>query len=344
MTPPSVSSRTHARPDGHVLITGGAGFIGSHLTERLLADGHRVTVLDNFSTAGARNLEQVADHPGLRVVSGDVTDPSLVAALAGGASTIVHLAAAVGVRLIIDDPVGTIETNIHGTETVLRAAYHTGSRVLVASTSEVYGKGVRFPLAETDDVVLGPTSRSRWAYAASKMIDEFYSFAFHEQYGVEAIPFRLFNTVGARQTGRYGMVIPNLVRQALAGEPLTVFGDGTQRRCFCDVRDVIRALAALVQRDEVPDRRLQHREHRGDVDPRPGRAGALGHRLHLADPTRAVRGRLPGGLRGHGASCARHHQDPVVDRLEPDPSARRHHRVRRRTTSAPLPMPVPTES
>jgi UDP-glucose 4-epimerase len=124
--------------------------------------------------------------------------------------------------------------------------------VLVASTSEVYGKGIRFPLAETDDVVLGPTGRSRWAYAASKMIDEFYSFAFHEQHGVEAIPFRLFNTVGARQTGRYGMVIPNLVRQALAGEPLTVFGDGTQRRCFCDVRDVIRALTALVERDEVP--------------------------------------------------------------------------------------------
>jgi UDP-glucose 4-epimerase len=240
------------RPNDEILITGGAGFVGSHLAERLLAEHHRVTVLDNFSTGNARNLAHIADHPWLRVVDGDVTDHSTVAALAGGTSTVVHLAAAVGVRLIIDQPVDTIETNIRGTESVLRAARHTGSRVLLASTSEVYGKGTSFPLTEGDDVVLGPTTKRRWAYAASKMIDEFYAFAYNIEYGVQAIPFRLFNTVGARQTGRYGMVIPNLVRQALDGEPLTVFGTGEQQRCFCDVRDVVSALTGLVHAPEVP--------------------------------------------------------------------------------------------
>ena len=237
-----------------MLITGGAGFIGSHLTERLLSSGRRVIVLDDFSTGDRANLDEVADHSGLRIVDGSVVDDALVTDLAAEAGTIVHLAAAVGVSLIIDEPLRTIQTNVGGTENVLAAGLRCGSRVLVASTSEVYGKGVRYPMSEDDDVLLGPTSRSRWAYAASKMIDEFLCFAYHAETGLSAVPVRLFNTVGARQTGRYGMVIPRLVSQALDGEPITVFGDGTQRRCFCDVRDVVEALVRLIDQDDAPVR------------------------------------------------------------------------------------------
>jgi UDP-glucose 4-epimerase len=235
-----------------VLITGGGGFIGSHLTERLLDDGREVIVLDDFSTGREDNLSAARGHPRLRIVEGSVLDEQVVADVAAGAATIVHLAAAVGVKLIVDEPVKTITTNVQGTENVLHAAMRSGSRVLVASTSEVYGKGVRYPLAEDDDVLLGPTSRSRWAYAASKMIDEFACFAYHAEEGLVAVPFRLFNTVGARQTGRYGMVVPRFVSQALDGRPITIYGDGTQQRCFCDVRDVVRAITALVDRVDAP--------------------------------------------------------------------------------------------
>ncbi len=244
---------TNERTDT-VLITGGAGFIGSHLTERLLADGRTVIVLDDFSTGSPENLADVAGHPQLTLVQGTVIDEATIDDLATDAGTIVHLAAAVGVKLIVDEPVKTISTNVRGTENVLHAAMRSGSRVLVASTSEVYGKGIRFPLAEDDDVVLGPTSRSRWAYATSKMIDEFACFAYHAEEGLAALPFRLFNTVGARQTGRYGMVVPRFVGQALDGRPITIYGDGTQQRCFCDVRDVIAALAALIERVDAPVR------------------------------------------------------------------------------------------
>jgi UDP-glucose 4-epimerase len=237
-----------------VLITGGAGFVGSHLSERLLSAGRQVVVLDDFSTGDRANLDGIADHSRLSIVEGSVADEVVVSKLAADAETIVHLAAAVGVNLIIDQPLRTIETNVRGTENVLAAALNSGSRVLVASTSEVYGKGVRFPLAEDDDVVLGPTSKRRWAYAASKMIDEFLCFAYHAEHGISATPVRLFNTVGARQTGRYGMVIPRLVGQALDGEPISVFGDGTQRRCFCDVRDVVDALEGLISQVDAPVR------------------------------------------------------------------------------------------
>jgi UDP-glucose 4-epimerase len=236
----------------HALITGGAGFIGSHLTERLLRDGYRVTIVDDLSTGRVANLANVIDHPEVRIEEGNVVDADLIARLAAPVGVIVHLAAAVGVQLIIEEPVRTIETNVRGTENVLKAALPNLTRVLVASTSEVYGKGTRYPFREDDDVVLGPTMTKRWAYAATKMVDEFLCLAYHDEYGLPVVPFRLFNTVGARQTGRYGMVIPRLVRQALSGAPLTVFGDGTQQRCFCDVRDVTDAVVGLVERTDAP--------------------------------------------------------------------------------------------
>jgi UDP-glucose 4-epimerase len=227
------------------LVTGGAGFIGSHLTEALLAAGREVVVLDDLSTGQLGNLAGVEGHPRLEVVAGSVTDETLVRKLVTGADVVYHLAAAVGVRLILDRPVGTIETNIVGTETVLRAARAGRPRVVLASTSEVYGKNDRVPLSEDDDRVLGPTTKSRWSYACSKAIDEFLGLAYHREYGLPVTIVRFFNTIGPRQTGRYGMVVPRFVRQALDGGPITVYGDGHQSRCFTDVEDTVRATIAL---------------------------------------------------------------------------------------------------
>ena len=227
------------------LVTGGAGFIGSHLTEALLAAGHDVAILDDLSTGRLENLQAVAGHPRLTVTEGTVTDEDLVRKVVAGADVVYHLAAAVGVRLILERPVWTIETNVTGTEAVLRAAAETGCRVLIASTSEVYGKNDRVPLSEEDDRVLGPTTKSRWSYACSKAIDEFLALAYHRERGLPVVIVRYFNTVGPRQTGRYGMVVPRFVRQALDGEPITVYGDGAQSRCFTDVEDAVRATVAL---------------------------------------------------------------------------------------------------
>ncbi len=227
------------------LVTGGAGFIGSHLAEALLQAGHEVAVLDDLSTGRLVNLAAVKDHPRLEVIEGSVTDEALVRKLVAGADIVYHLAAAVGVRLILDRPVGTIETNIIGTEAVLRAAREERPRVVLASTSEVYGKNDRVPLSEDDDRVLGPTTKSRWSYACSKAIDEFLGLAYHHEYGVPVTIVRFFNTIGPRQTGRYGMVVPRFVRQALDGSPITVYGDGRQSRCFTDVEDTVRATLAL---------------------------------------------------------------------------------------------------
>jgi nucleoside-diphosphate-sugar epimerase len=227
------------------LVTGGAGFIGSHLTEALLRAGHEVAVLDDLSTGRLVNLGAVKEHPGLELTEGSVTDEPLVRKLVAGADVVYHLAAAVGVRLILDRPVGTIETNIVGTETVLRAAREERPRVVLASTSEVYGKNDRVPLSEDDDRVLGPTTKSRWSYACSKAIDEFLGLAYHQEFGVPVTIVRFFNTIGPRQTGRYGMVVPRFVRQALDGGPITVYGDGRQTRCFTDVEDTVRATIAL---------------------------------------------------------------------------------------------------
>jgi UDP-glucose 4-epimerase len=241
-----------ARPSpATILITGGAGFIGSHLAEMFLREGLRVSVLDNLSTGREENIAPFQAHPNFRFVRGEVTDEQAVQALADEAEVILHLAAAVGVRLVVEHPARCIETNVRGTEVVLKAALPRKRFVLVASSSEVYGKGLRIPFREDDDVLLGPTCRPRWAYAAGKMTAEFLALAAHREHGLPAIVFRLFNTVGPRQTGRYGMVVPRLVRQALRGKPLEVYGDGMQTRCFCDVRDVVAALNALVRRPDA---------------------------------------------------------------------------------------------
>ena len=229
------------------LVTGGAGFIGSHLTEALLHAGHGVTIIDDLSTGRLVNLAAVKDHSRLEVIEGSVTDEPLVRKLMAGIDVVYHLAAAVGVRLILDRPVGTIETNILGTEAILRVAREERPRVVLASTSEVYGKNDRVPLSEDDDRVLGPTTKSRWSYACSKAIDEFLGLAYHHEYGVPVTIVRFFNTIGPRQTGRYGMVVPRFVRQALDGDPITVYGDGRQSRCFTDVEDAVRATLALSQ-------------------------------------------------------------------------------------------------
>ena len=236
----------------HVLITGGAGFIGSHLAEALLQAGRRVTVLDDLSTGSLDNIRPLLGHERFHFARASVMDSIVLDRLTAEAGTVIHLAAAVGVKLIVERPVHTIETNIMGTHAVLQAALRYRRRVLLASTSEVYGKGYRIPFAEDDDVLLGSTKKNRWAYAASKMIDEFLGFAYHQEHELEVVCFRLFNTVGPRQTGQYGMVIPRFISQALAGEPISVHGDGRQSRCFTDVRDVVRALQILITLPTAP--------------------------------------------------------------------------------------------
>jgi UDP-glucose 4-epimerase len=236
------------------LITGAAGFIGSHLVDALLARGHRVLGLDNLSTGRLQNIEHHLDHPRFQFARANLDDEIVLDRLASEADIIVHLAAAVGVSLVVERPAHTIETNVMGTEAVLRVALRYGCRVLLASTSEVYGKGSKIPFSEDDDVLLGPTSKSRWGYAASKMIDEFLGLAYHREHGLPVVPFRLFNTAGPRQSGRYGMVIPRFVGQALRGEPITIFGDGAQRRCFCDVNDAVRAIVGLAAHADAAGR------------------------------------------------------------------------------------------
>lgn len=235
-----------------ILITGGAGFIASHLTEVLLKDGHRVLAIDDLSTGRMENAALFKSHPNFSFARASISNEQLLDRLMSQCSVVVHLAAAVGVKLIVENPVHTIETNVMGSAQVLKTALRYGCRVLMASTSEVYGKGVKIPFSEDDDVVMGPTSKSRWSYAASKMVDEFLSLAYGQQYGLEVVTFRLFNTVGPRQTGQFGMVIPRLVEQALKNEPITVYGDGQQQRCFVDVRDVVRALQALAFHPQAP--------------------------------------------------------------------------------------------
>jgi UDP-glucose 4-epimerase len=229
-----------------VFITGGAGFIGSHLSQRLLEIGKKVTVLDNLSTGRLTNIQHLLDNPNFNFIEGDICDKPLVKKLLRDSGQVYHLAAAVGVQLIVDRPVHTIETNIGGTEIVLNAANEYKKRILIASTSEVYGKSEKVPFCEDDDLVLGSTSLSRWSYACSKAIDEFLGFAFWQQFGLEVIIGRFFNTIGPRQTGQYGMVVPRFVQAALAGEDLCVYGNGNQSRCFCYVEDVVDALVRLM--------------------------------------------------------------------------------------------------
>lgn len=229
------------------LLTGGAGFVGSHLADDLLARGHRVHALDDLSTGSIHNIRHLKDDPGFGYTIDSCANGSLVAELVDDADAVFHLAAAVGVQLIVESPVRTIETNVHCTEVVLAHAAKKKRPVFIASTSEVYGKSTALPFREHGDLVMGATHLGRWSYACSKAIDEFLALAYWREKGLPVVIGRLFNTVGPRQTGRYGMVVPRFVRQALAGEPITVFGDGDQRRCFSHVKDVVRALADLME-------------------------------------------------------------------------------------------------
>jgi UDP-glucose 4-epimerase len=227
------------------LITGGAGFIGSHLAEHLLARGDEVLVLDNLSTGSIENIVHLKGHPGFDYTIDSVSNGPLVAELIDRSDVVFHLAAAVGVKLIVEQPVHTIETNVHGTEVVLKHASKKKKLVFIASTSEVYGKSTDVPFREDADLVLGPTAKHRWAYACSKLLDEFLALAYWKERKLPVVVVRLFNTVGPRQTGQYGMVLPTFVRQALTGEPITVFGDGSQSRSFTYVGDVVDALTKL---------------------------------------------------------------------------------------------------
>jgi UDP-glucose 4-epimerase len=229
------------------LITGGAGFIGSHLADSLLAAGEEVFVLDDLSTGSMENIEHLRSNPRFHLVVDSVLHPAVVGELVHKADVVYHLAAAVGVKTIVEQPVRTLRVNLEGTETVLDACRRFDKRVLVASTSEVYGDHrSEVPLRETDRRMYGATTQKRWAYADSKAMDEFLALAYHEEYGLDAVIVRLFNTVGPRQTGMYGMVIPRFVDRALAGDPIEIYGDGQQTRCFCHVQDTIRALRDLM--------------------------------------------------------------------------------------------------
>lgn len=229
----------------HALITGGAGFIGSHLAEALLATGQRVTVIDNLSTGRFENIEHLAGDPNFHFAIESIDNIHVMDRLVSECDVIYHLAAAVGVDLIVRQPIHTIETNVMGTNIVLKTARRYRRKVMIASTSEIYGKSNNAPFAEDDDRVSGPTTKSRWSYATSKALDEFLALAYHKEVGLPVVVFRLFNTVGPRQSGQYGMVIPRFVRWALAGEPLQVYGDGRQTRCFANVGDVVDAICRL---------------------------------------------------------------------------------------------------
>ena len=231
------------------LITGGAGFIGSHLAERLLEAGEEVLLMDNLSTGSMENIRHLKKYDRMHYFLEPLENRQLLAELVDEADVIFHLAAAVGVKLIVESPVRTIETNVNGTQMVLEAACRKRKLVFAASTSEVYGKSTNFPFHEDADLVLGPTTKGRWSYAASKALDEFLALSYWKEKGLPVVIARLFNTVGPRQTGRYGMVMPNFVAQALEGAPITVYGSGQQSRCFCDVRDTVEAILRLVATD-----------------------------------------------------------------------------------------------
>jgi UDP-glucose 4-epimerase len=234
----------------HLLITGGAGFIGSHLARALLARGDEVAILDNLSTGTFENIRDFVPNSRFSFAIDDLNNPLVLDRLASEADAIVHLAAAVGVQLVVERPTETIETNVLGTHAVLSTARRYRCRTLIASTSEVYGKGISIPFNENDDLLLGPSHRSRWGYAASKLVDEFLGLAAYQEYELPVTVARFFNTVGPGQSGRYGMVIPRFVQQALREQPITVFGDGDQSRCFCHVDDTVRALSALLDKSK----------------------------------------------------------------------------------------------
>ena len=232
-------------------VSGGAGFIGGHLCASLLADGHTVYAMDNFSTGSPANIERLKGNPDFHFTEGDIISSEVLPEYIAECDVIFHLAAVVGVELVVRDPVGTILTNVNGSDRILSLASKFGKRIFLASTSEVYGKSEKLPFSETDDLVIGPSTHSRWSYACSKLLDEFLLMAYHRNRNLNGTVVRFFNTVGPRQTGKYGMVIPRFAGAALAGEPLKVYGSGKQTRCFCHVFDTIRALKLLTQQDNI---------------------------------------------------------------------------------------------
>tara|TARA_B100000029_G_scaffold364749_1_gene358011 strand:+ start:831 stop:1838 length:1008 start_codon:yes stop_codon:yes gene_type:complete len=235
----------------NILITGGCGFIGSHLTELSLSKGHKVTIIDDLSTGQIKNITHLETNPSLKIYRDSIFNTELLSELIHSNDIIFHLAAAVGVQLIVEKPVETIETNVFGTHNVIKLASQFKKKLLIASTSEIYGKNSKTPFSEDSDRLLGPTTISRWSYSSSKAIDEFMALAYHQEFGLDVIIFRLFNTVGPRQTGRYGMVLPNFVSKALSNEKIIVHGTGTQSRCFCDVSDVVKAIFNLSEEESA---------------------------------------------------------------------------------------------
>ena len=306
------------------LITGGAGFIGSHLAEALLKEGHAVHVLDDLSTGSIENIRHLKSHPGFEYTI-DIGGRArrVVAELVDEADVVYHLAAAVGVELIVESPVRTIETNVHCTEIVLAA----GQQEEEASLPRLHQRGLRQerrpPFREDGDLLLGPTTKGRWSYACSKAIDEYLGARVLEGARAAGRDRPALQHRRAPPDRRYGMVVPTFVRQALAGQPLTVYGDGTQRRCFCHVTDVVTALADLMDREDALRRGLQHRKHRGDLDPRPRRARARGEPESDSEITLVpYEEAYEAGLRGHAAAHPRHRQDRRAPRLAPDADPR----------------------
>ena len=313
------------------LITGGAGFVGSHLAEALLARGDTVHVLDNLSTGAMDNIGHLKGRERFHYLIDTVMNERVVAEMIDHVDVVYHLAAAVGVKLIVESPVNTIETNVHGTEMVLKVASKKKKKVLIASTSEVYGKSEEVPFREDADLVLGATTKGRWSYACSKAIDEFLALAYWKEKHLPVVVFRLFNTVGPRQTGRYGMVIPNFVKQALQGAPITVFGDGTPEPLL-HLRD--RRGGRAGQAGRAPGRGGRGAEHRqrprGDLDPRAGRARQGAHGVEEPDRDDPLRRGVRGRVRGHAPPRPRPDQDPHPARLRAPGAPRRDPRQGRR--------------
>jgi UDP-glucose 4-epimerase len=296
------------------LITGGAGFIGSHLAERLLELNHDVAVIDDLSTGSIENIAHLKGTPRFSYVVDSITNESMLAEMIDGSDVVFHLAAAVGVKLIVERPVHTIETNVHGTEVVLKHANKKRKLVIIASTSEVYGKSADVPFRENADLVLGPSEKHRWAYACSKLIDEFLALAYWKEKKLPIVVARLFNTVGPRQTGQYGMVLPTFVRQALAGEPLTVFGDGTQSRSFTYVGDVVDALVALASEPRAVGE-VFNIGNRGEISIQ-----------HLAERVKALAGSdSPIRIRGHASARPGHFEAERPHRLRAESGLGRDH-------------------
>lgn len=292
------------------LVTGGAGFIGGYVVRHLLDQGHEVTVIDNLSTGRSENLREVAEHPRFTLRVGSITDPVLLAEVMQGQDCVYHLAAAVGVKLVADDPVRTIETNIYPTELLLRLAAQKGQKFFLASTSEVYGKNEKERWVEEDDLQFGPTSKPRWAYGCSKAIDEFLALAYHQKFGLPVVIGRFFNVVGPRQVGNYGMVIPRFVEAALSGRPLTVYDDGEQVRCFAHVAEVVRCVVGLMERDDLP-----HRLYNIGSD-EPVSIRQLAERvIELVDPALSIEYVPYREAYGHDFEDVRR-RVPIIDRLQ----------------------------